>query len=74
MVWANVKNRAAAGNTHSVPLTRMRENVLDAFKKVTPEDCRKAVEHCMKIERLYYSYQQIVDADIRPVIITAEVT
>ena len=71
-----MRNKIAKENTTSVSLKDMRLRVLEAFSSVTAEleDCKKAVIHCEKIERQYYSYQQIVDSDIRPVMITVEVS
>ena len=69
-----MKDKVARDNTTSVSLEEMRQRVLKAFSSITAEDCRKAVVHCKEIERKYYSYQQMVDSDIRPVIVTLEVS
>jgi len=63
------KRRRAIENVSSIALRLLKVRVEEALRKVTAEDCRKAVQHCINLEDSYTSYQLTEDSEIRPVII-----
>ena len=65
-----MKNKVALKNTNSVPMKEMVNLVKDAFKGVTAENCRAAVEHCKKIEGEYRGLQILMDSEVRPILIS----
>ena len=43
------------------------------ISQITPEHCKKAVDHCKKIERRYHGHQLLMDSEVRPMIIQVTV-
>lgn len=69
LIWAFVKNWVANKNTVSLPLKEMQLLVHKAFDEVSTELCKKCVEHCQGVEDKYYTHQQLLDSEVRPMLL-----
>lgn len=69
LIWAFVKNWVATNNTFAMPLKEMQQMVHRAFGEVTTELCAKCVKHVEKVEKSYFTHQELMDSEVRPFLV-----
>ena len=69
LVWAKVKRHVANNNTTALSPTALMELIRTAFGTVTPEFCKKLVEHCKEVMDSAMNAENLIDVEVRPVII-----
>ena len=69
LVWAKVKRYVADKNTTARSASAIMELIREAFTLIQPEFCKKVVEHCKKVMDTAMDAENLIDVEVRPVLI-----
>lgn len=69
LVWAKVKRYVADKNTTTKNSATMIELIHEAFSTITPDFCKKVVEHCKEVMDAAIEAESLIDLEVRPCII-----
>ena len=69
LVWAKVKRYVADHNTTTRNATAMMNLIHESFQTITPDFCKKVVEHCKEVMDTAMEAEKLIDVEVRPFII-----
>ncbi|KAI5708322.1 hypothetical protein M8J77_020542 [Diaphorina citri] len=69
LIWANVKGYVRRNNTHFT-FADVERLTYEAIERITPDDWRNAVDHCLRVSKTAWSDDEMVEHVVDEVIIS----